>query len=309
MIESPLDILENHEIRKTKVQKENFRTDVLAYFHRHGYQTRVEEGSFHCRNILAGDPDKAKFLITAHYDTPAGMIVPNFITPCNLLLYLLWQIAVVVLFIILAVIPGVLAALLTSNDGIAVFVTYVSYWLLLFIMLFGPANRHNANDNTSGVVTALEIAKSLPESLRDQVCFVLFDMEELGLIGSASHRKAHKAATETQLVLNLDCVGEGDEILFFPTKKLKKMDATVGCLQIATGSFGQKRIYVRTKGFSVYPSDQRNFPLGVGIAAFKRSKAGLYLDKIHTRKDTTLDQTNVNLLRAAIISVVSNAAQ
>ena len=73
------------------------------------------------------------------------------------------------------------------------------------------------------------------------------------------------------------------------------------------GHNGNKILSLHKKGFYVYPSDQRNFPKGVGIAAFKRSKLlGLYCDKIHTKRDTTLDQTNVNILRAALTTLVAN---
>ena len=66
-----------------------------------------------------------------------------------------------------------------------------------------------------------------------------------------------------------------------------------------------KSITLRDKGFSIYPSDQSNFPLGMGIAAFCRSKwAGLYLSKIHTSRDINLDESNVTLLREYLLSVI-----
>ena len=34
------------------------------------------------------------------------------------------------------------------------------YWVMLLLMMVGPANKHNANDNTSGVVTVLETMRS-----------------------------------------------------------------------------------------------------------------------------------------------------
>ena len=71
-----------------------------------------------------------------------------------------------------------------------------------------------------------------------------------------------------------------------------------------------KSLALREKGFSYYPSDQKNFTMGVGIAAFRRSKwAGLYCDKIHTRKDTILDENNVSFLRDRLIELVSTAAK
>ena len=183
----------------------------------------------------------------------------------------------------------------------------IVYWGLLLLLIAGPANRNNANDNTSGVVTLLEIARSLPENQRSEVCFVLFDLEEAGLIGSASYRKAHKKETDHQLIVNLDCVGDGDHILLFPTKKLKKDTKKLAPLYKCCGYFCAKSVLVRDKGASIYPSDQSNFPYGVGVAAFHKGKAGLYLSRIHTSKDTILEETNVNILRAAIVSMVTAA--
>ena len=110
------------------------------------------------------------------------------------------------------------------------------------------------------------------------------------------------------MVLNLDCVGEGDEIYLFPTSKLKKNQKKLADLEKITGNFGRKTVTVRKQGFSIYPSDQAHFPYGVGICALNRGKLGLYLSKIHTPKDTVLDETNVNILRAAIITMITGTA-
>ena len=76
-----------------------------------------------------------------------------------------------------------------------------------------------------------------------------------------------------------------------------------------SGTWGEKSIRIREKGFDYYPSDQKNFLYGVGIAAFRRSKwAGLYCSRIHTKKDTILEETNVNILRAAIVSLITCGA-
>lgn len=308
MITEPKHVLQYHEIRKTKKQKEDFRSAVLEYFTFLGYNATVE-GKKNTNNVVVGNPEKAKFLITAHYDTPANMYLPNLITPCNLFLYLAWQLLVVGIISVLSAIPAVAVELLLDSPLLGLFVWYAVYFLMFIVMLTGPANKHNANDNTSGVVTVLEIAKSLPENLREKVCFVLFDLEEAGLVGSKLYANTHKAAIQNQTVLNLDCVGEGNELVLFPSKKMLKKDATCSCLQVATGSFGEKNISVHTKGFAFYPSDQKNFPNGVGVAAFNRTKVGLFLARIHTKRDTILDYTNVNLLRAALISVVSSAAE
>lgn len=308
MLKNPYDILTAHPVRKNKIQKEQFRQEVQDYLQTLGYSTNVEFGSFGSKNLVIGDPDRAKYLVTAHYDTCARMFVPNLITPCNALLFILYQIFVCLLLIVPTLAVGALVGYLFHSFFVGYFLWMVLLWTGIALMLVGPANSSNVNDNTSGVVTVLEIAKSLPEHYRKDVCFVLFDLEEAGLIGSASYRKAHKKASESQMVLNLDCVGEGDEIYLFPTSKLKKNQKKLADLDKITGSFGRKTVTVRKQGFSIYPSDQAHFPYGVGICALNRGKLGLYLSKIHTPKDTVLDETNVNILRAAIITMITGTA-
>ena len=306
MIQKPMDVLEHFEIRKTKKQKSNFITSVTQYAERLGYCCHVEKGKLGSRNIIIGNPETAKYLVTAHYDTPAAMLIPNLVTPCNPVTFVAYQLFVIAVFFAAAFAVGIPVWLLSGDAYVGFLAGYFTYFALLFLMMLGPANRHTANDNTSGVVTLLEIAASMPQNLREKVCFVLFDLEEAGLIGSSSYRKAHKTATQKQIVLNMDCVGDGDHLVFFPVKKAKKNGSVMNALRKLLGRFGQKEITLHEKGFAYYPSDQRNFPNGIGIAAFRKAKGvGLYCGRIHTARDTVLDPTNVNILRAAVISLIS----
>lgn len=307
MINVPMDIDRLHPVRKSKKQKAAFREDVARYVNGLGYSCREEKGSMGARNLVIGNPDAAKYLITAHYDTPASIGIPNFITPSNLLCFLVYQFLVVGIFLLAATLVGVAVGLLTHDTLLIFWSAYVAYFGLLLLMMFGPANPHNSNDNTSGVVTVLETARTLPENLRDRVCFVLFDLEEAGLVGSASYRKTHKKATDQQIVLNLDCVGDGDEIVFFPTSKMRKNGAAMTWLSKVYGKLGAKSIAQRKKGFAYYPSDQANFPMAVGICALRRNKwVGQYMNRIHTAKDTILEETNVNILRAALTTLIAD---
>ena len=306
MIEKPMDVLSAYPVRKSEKQKQSFREDLRFYLKSIGYEMAEEKGGLGSVNLVMGDPEKAEYLVTAHYDTPARLPIPNLITPCNVVTFILYQILVVGLFVAASVVIGVVAGIAVDSPEAAKTAALAVYWAMLILMLIGPANPSNANDNTSGVVSVLEIARSMPESARDKVCFVLFDLEEAGLVGSSSYRKQHKKASENQIVLNLDCVGDGNEIVLFPMKKLKKDADKMRRLRRICGVWGEKSIALRKKGFSYYPSDQKHFPCGVGIAAFRRSKwAGLYCSRIHTKKDTILEETNVNILRAAIVSMIT----
>ena len=308
MICKPMDVLENYEIRKTKKQKNGFISAITDYVQTLGYDAKIEKGIFGVRNIVMGDPEKAEYLLTAHYDTPASIGLPNFITPCNPVTFFLFQFLIAggLLGICLAIAFGVFAL---TNDLMAAYLSwYFLYVGILVLMMVGPANRHNANDNTSGVVTVLEIMATMPENLRDKVCFVLFDLEEAGLIGSGAYRKLHKTATQKQIVLNMDCVGDGDVIQFAPVGKAKKDKALLEKISTICGKVGNKELRLRAKGFTACPSDHKNFPLGVGVMAFRYHKnIGLYCGRIHTYRDKILEQTNVNILRAALITLIGSA--
>ena len=308
MIETPMDVFRDFPVRKTKKQKQAFREAVQSYAEQLGYPCTVESGSLGSRNLVIGNPEQADYLVTAHYDTCARLPIPNFLTPCNFWPFLLWQVVLVLLILDICILMGLGVGFLTGRGAIGSWCGYLMIWVILALMLIGPANPSNANDNTSGVVTLLEIAKSMPGNQRKKVCFVLFDLEEAGLIGSASYRKAHKSQTDRQMVLNLDCVGDGDNLTLFPTKRLKKDRKRLTSLYKACGYFGKKSILVHEQGFSFYPSDQTNFPWGVGICALNKRGKTLYLSRIHTKKDTILERTNVNLLRAALITYICRDA-
>ncbi len=304
MIERPLDVLTGYPVRKSKKQKVAFRADVSQYLRSLGYEAKEEKGSLGAVNLVFGNQEGAEYLITAHYDTCAQLPFPNFITPCNIWIYLAYQLVLVTAMLTIMFAVDFLLYWLIPSAELAFLASYLVLLGLLFLMIAGPANNTNANDNTSGVVTALEIASKLSPEQRSKVCFVLFDLEEAGLFGSMGYRGRHKQATDKQIVLNLDCVGDGDEIVFFPCKKIRKNAKLMQKLSVADVASGKKKLYVH-EGFSFYPSDQANFPLGVGIAALRRHKSiGLYMDKIHTSKDTILEEENVQLLSAGILRLL-----
>lgn len=306
MLNEPLDILKLHPIRKTKEQKESFRADVLSYIKELGYSCKIESAKLGVNNVVIGDPDTARYLVAAHYDTPASIGVPNVCNPTSRIRFLVKYLFSVAIGACAGAVPG---ALISAGEYLPGVLFLGLVFVLLYLMFNGPANVNNANDNTSGIVTVLEIARTLPESQRSKVCFVLFDQEEKGLLGSSAYRKAHKAVTEKQLVLNLDCVGDGDHILFMPTKKARQDERLISRLKYLGGWFGKKQILTIEKGYCAYNSDHKNFPLSVGVGAFHQKKGkGFVLDKIHTKHDTNLDMTNVNLLRAALTTLICGDA-
>lgn len=307
MISKSFDIISEYPVRKNRRQKQMFRADVTAFFNKEGYSCCEEKGMFGDRNLIVGNPETAEFLITAHYDTCARLPIPNLITPCNRWLFLLYQLALTALLMVPPAFVGILLGNLVSPvTGYNCFMCLL--WVMVILVMVGPANPSNVNDNTSGVLAVMESAAAMPQELRDKVCYVLFDLEEAGLLGSMSYRKKHRKQTNQQWVLNCDCVGEGNDIFFFPTAKLKSDREKIIALKACEIQSGEKRIHVHDKGFGIYPSDQTQFPYGVGICAMNMSSFGYYLAKIHTPKDKILDRKNISILQNCLIDFISSNA-
>ena len=304
MTEAAKTVLTAYEVRKTKGQKEAFRAFLCRELGKLGYEPRVESGRslVTSHNVVAGDPEKARVLLTAHYDTCAVLPFPNFITPRNLPVFLLYQLAVAAVIFILAI--AVEVALIMAFDPplwAALLAMYAALAFCIWWMLAGKANRHTANDNTSGVIALLEMAAALPPEDRDAVCFVWFDNEEKGLFGSSAFAAAHRRVRADTLVLNFDCVGDGDHLQFFPSGVVKKDSETMALLESAFLSQGKKVVEV-VRGLGLYPSDQARFRRGVGVAALKKAPLiGYYMDRIHTRRDTVLEEDNVQLLCRGVL--------
>ena len=317
MTEQSNKIMAEMQVRKSKKQKADFRAWLCGELEQAGYAPTVEKG-FAAQNVVVGDPDKAKVLLTAHYDTQPVLPVPNFITPRNPFFFVLYQIAIVIpLLILVGVVEGVL---LFASDGLAeagamgtatvllCLMPLVSMGICIFFiwwLMDGKANQHTANDNTSGVLTLLETALALPPEHRGRVCFVFFDNEEKGMFGSAAFAKKHKQVRKNTVVLNFDCVSDGDSIQFFPQNKLKKDETALKRMEAAFLPTGDKDVQV-VRGFSMYPSDNANFKRGVGVCALKhRPVVGYYMDRIHTSRDTVLDEANIALLRDGALRYIA----
>ena len=302
-------VLTDLQVRKSRSQKEAFRAWLCKELEAAGYTPHVENG-FAAKNVVAGGPETAKVLFSAHYDTCAVLPFPNFITPRNLFFYLCYQLMLVVpLFLVVAVAEAILIAVIVAlkAPALLVLMPFTSIALCGFFvwrLLDGPASRHTANDNTSGVVTLLETALSMPEEHRRKVCFVFFDNEEKGLFGSAAFTRKHKRAKREVLNINFDCVGDGSSLQFFPSKALKRDDETLRRIETAFRGRGGRTVeVVRTFGF--YPSDNGAFKRGVGVCALKHKKLiGWYMDRIHTSRDTVLEEENVEILRDGAVALV-----
>ena len=303
MTETTKTVFEKYEIRKTKKQKTAFIEYVQTVAKENGYACTVESDKKSVRNIVIGSPEKAKVIYTAHYDTCPVMPFPNFITPKNFLIYLLYQLLVTVIFMLVpAFAMQYVSQMIFTAAGIdptlSLWVFEITLFSILFFIMFGPANKHTANDNTSGVTALLDLMIAMPEELRVNAAFVFFDCEETGLVGSSAFAKKHKEAHLKPLV-NFDCVSDGNHILFAMRK-----DAVTYASMLKEAFPENESCKVEILSKCVfYPSDQAKFKKGIGVAALKKTKHGgiLYMDRIHTKHDTVYREENIDFLTKGAI--------
>ena len=146
----------------------------------------------------------------------------------------------------------------------------------------------------------------LPEYAdRKDIAFVLFDNEEKGLLGSSAFAKAHKTLQKQAVVLNFDCVSDGDTLLYVYNKGAKNcalIKKIIAALEETAPRYG-KQIMTGQSPRVLYPSDQMAFVRGTAFASLK-GKRILYLDRIHTEKDTVFDETNLLCLAEIVRKVM-----
>ena len=302
------EIVRKFPVRKSEEQKDSFLRWAQTIAGNAGIVARTEENGKH-HNFVAGDPDTARVIFTAHYDTPANMILPNLIIPRNLPLFFLYQTFVVGLLLVasLGIAYGIFR--LTGERRFALIGFFVVYYAFLILMLMGPANRNNVNDNTSGTATVLGLMETLPVEIRDNAAFILFDNEEKGKQGSKAFAKNHPAIKQNTMVINMDCVGVGNHMLFiaknyarafadytFLEQNLSEQDGIIPHFYPSTGS--------------MMNSDQSSFRRGVGVVACKRCPViGYYTPNIHTRHDIFADEKNIEYLVESLGIFVKTIAE
>ncbi|MBQ2891625.1 MAG: M28 family peptidase [Bacilli bacterium] len=293
---------EKYPIRRSKEQKEAFIKYVKEEVS--GYNVEIEILEKEHNNIVIGDVENAKVVFTAHYDTPATSIVPNLMLPKNKVLGLIYAFSYPIL-------------LAFASLGIA----YLIYWILklpyfvfavMYIILYLGSfylltrcfpNKNNYNDNTSGVATILTL---IEQNKNDNIAFILFDNEEKGLLGSKAFQKKHKEIMKDKLVINLDCVGNGDHFIIIYKEKTVE-NSLFNCLKEHLNSNDLYSVEFINFKKALGNSDHKNFDLGIGVVATKKSKRGIYYtSRIHTNRDIEVSSDNIYFLSEEISKFIEN---
>ncbi|MBR6668036.1 MAG: M28 family peptidase [Clostridia bacterium] len=294
-------ITQRFPVRKTEEQKQAFRQWVRAEIAGMGYSARVtEHDRGHHQNIVIGDPPHAEVTITAHYDTPSTILLPDLQIPRNFPVYLLWQMIIIGLMLLISMAVGAGLGLVTKNGNVMILAFFGAFLVLMLLQLNGFANKNNVNDNTSGVAALLETMKRIPEENRGKVAFILFDNMEKGRGGSKAYARDHVEMQHTGFVVSLDSVGVG-EVFLASVPALAKQLPQYAMLEKALSACPDRNVRFCSSLTTRGNSDFRSFKCGVGITAYRQiAGVGLYLGKLHTAADTQADQGNIDRLAEAL---------
>ena len=288
-----------YPIRNSADQKAAFRAWAAEQAKSNAFTVREEENEGHI-NLVIGDPEKARVLFTAHYDTPRRSLLPNLMLPTTNWLKLLYTfgtlIPMLAAAILAAVAVGSLAGGFDSISGrMAALAVYMVIYFGLFYLLFrGPANTANKNDNSSGAAAVLDMTARL--SGCGDAAFILFDEEEKGKKGSKAWTAAHPRQKAGLLNINMDCVGNGEHFIVSVPEEAAN-DAGWPAFGRALEGIDAKICSSKKASMN---SDQKNFTKGVGICACLYKKGIYYTPRIHTNKDTVASADTVDRLTEAL---------
>ena len=286
------EVCELYGERMHKKSKKKFRGFVKGVAGCMGYDFKIEK-SLTAKNIVIGNPEKADYIITAHYDTPPRL--PKFFVK-HMLLYSLIALPAIILGLNY-LLPNILLALSapTKVFNILSFALPIANLgicggLLGYVLgLFGNANKKNYNDNSSGVLAILNMMekyKDEPAEIKDRFCFVLTDNEEKGLFGGFSFAKRHKKELK-------NCVGKGDQFnLYYFGKNEPNIVKELKVKE--NGKYSFKPVRSGLMSMSDHLAFKKHDHVCL-LSVDKENNKSLY-SQIHSANDTSLNRENIDFV-------------
>lgn len=288
--------------RYTAKQKQAFRGLLLQELASLGWEAEVVTGGhlIKSHNVVTKNPD-AEILLLAHYDTIGRDLLGGLLSRVVGHSTLGQVSAGVITGLALVQLGGLLhRALAASLPRLLLLPLELMVPLVLLLPLFIP-NKHCLNDNTSGVITLLNIARVLNDcpGLKERVQLAFVDLEEVGLFGSR-HLRRHllKAGVDLRrtMIINFDCVGWGQVPVVCPAGKADK----------ARQLWAHLRASRPEVALSSMPSDHMSFRREGATAVIFGNPALLgnsfYVPNVHSPRDILLEPQNIAWLTEEIES-------
>ena len=300
-------ILRDYPVRRRPEEKEKFRLWLMGTLRELGYQPELQSRQSALQfggnvlNVVAGDPERAKLILVAHYDTAIRSLLPPMYMPTRPLTAFLYQALTPALVLIGSF---VLSFALTFPIN-APYLTLPLFLLLLVTALlylrFGPSERRNLNDNTSGVAALLETAATLTPRYRGEVAFAFLDGGFGGLSGAKGFRARYPSAKE-KTIINLCSVAEGSELLVLPNKNSRWDGALLDAILDSFENGEHTTVFLKTDGLTYFPSDNRAFRYACSICACETVRGFGRL--VCPLKATDIDEEKTQILKNGLCKLI-----
>lgn len=292
------------DIRKrfNRYEKTKFLNIVEKKLSELGYETERKKFV----NLLVSENLETKnnnpeYIFIAHYDT--GTIMPFWMNWLMKLIGVNRQILMIVFTV------GLISYLIPFVEGYDPFIGRIlSLIFVISLLLAFIPNRRNLDDNTSGVIALLNLAKRFKEEGLDNAKFVFVDNEELGLFGSSAHKRyleRNSFISKSCKVISIDCVGgSGKTPLIIRNSK----SDYASLFQDAIGKGFDKCEMVKM----LFPaSDNYSFKnygaINISFVDKTIIPNGYYIKDIHSYKDKKIDLEKIDKLCDIITEMVVNA--
>ncbi|MBQ9719674.1 MAG: M28 family peptidase [Oscillospiraceae bacterium] len=300
-------ILREYPVRRRPEEKEKFRLWLMGTLRELGYQPELQSRQSALQfggnvlNVVAGDPERAKLILVAHYDTAIRSLLPPMYMPTRPLTAFLYLALTPALVLIGSF---VLSFALTFPIN-APYLTLPLFLLLLVTALlylrFGPSERRNLNDNTSGVAALLETAATLTPRDRGHVAFAFLDGGFGGLSGAKGFRARYPSAKE-KTIINLCSVAEGSELLVLPNKNSRWDGALLDAILDSFENGEHTTVFLKTDGLTYFPSDNRAFRYACSICACETVRGFGRL--VCPLKATDIDEEKTQILKNGLCKLI-----
>ena len=286
-----------YPVRRKAQEKENMRLYLTGQSRALGYEAKLVNRR-RAMNVVVGDVEKAKVILTASYDTSLREVLPQFIAPTRPATYFLYQALTPVLMLVLSFVVS-FALTFAINRPTLTLPLFVALLVgMLLYLRFGPSETRTANDSTSGVAALLSAMEGLTPRHRSTVAFAFLDAN-----GGKELKKAYPSLNE-KAVIHVDCIGCGDEILILPNKYARwngdLLDAITECFENSE----DKTCFLKTDGLVYYPSENRAFRYNVALCACRKiSGFGRFVKQLSNE----IDGENIEIVQKGLVKLIEKA--
>lgn len=302
-------ILREYPMRFKPKEKEAFRLYLMGALREMGYDPKLQNRETALKiggrvaNVVAGDPEMAKLIFIAHYDTPLKSLLPPLLMPTRPLTALLY-LALPPVLVLLGSFVVSFALTFAVNEPRWTLPLFLALLLAAMLYLrFGPGETQNVNDNSSGVAALLELAAALTPRYRGEAAFAFLDGGFGGMSGAKALRKAFPLTRE-KVVVNVSNVAEGAELLVLPNRNTRWNGDLLDAILDSFENGEHTTVFLKTDGLVYFPSDNRAFRNAVSVCAC--DKVSGFGRLIRPRRATGIDEEKLTILKKGLSKLTEN---